>query len=159
MEKKLTRLEKIKRLKQRGYQFGENPRMTDLPEYRTLANIKDRTTNSNSKGYKHYGKRGITFSPEWNDYFTFLMDIGPRPSSRHQIDRIDNNKGYSKGNTRWTTKAINMQNTRNVKTNKNEVKKMRKLHKSGQSNSVIAGRFDVSPGVVSAVVNNRTWTA
>lgn len=38
--------------------------------------------------------------------------MGPRPSVNHQIDRIDNTKGYSKDNCRWVEKTPQMQNTR-----------------------------------------------
>lgn len=40
------------------------------------------------------------------------MDVGFRPSSDHQIDRIDNTKGYSRENCRWVSKTTQMQNTR-----------------------------------------------
>jgi sugar diacid utilization regulator len=38
--------------------------------------------------------------------------MGNKPTSKHQIDQIDNNKGYSKENCRWVTAKDNMQNTR-----------------------------------------------
>jgi hypothetical protein len=36
--------------------------------------------------------------------------MGPRPSDKHQIDRIDNDIGYYPYNCRWATKEQNTQN-------------------------------------------------
>lgn len=71
-----------------------------------------RCTNPNRPDYKFYGERGITVSQKWLRSFSqFLEDMGERPHD-HSLDRIDNSKGYSKGNCRWATKRQQMQNTR-----------------------------------------------
>jgi len=33
----------------------------------------------------------------------FLEEVGPAPTPEHQLDRIDNSKGYNKGNLKWST--------------------------------------------------------
>jgi hypothetical protein len=54
--------------------------------------------------YKYYGGAGVAICPEWiSDFQTFLFHIGPRPTRKHSIDRIDNAKGYEPGNVRWAT--------------------------------------------------------
>jgi hypothetical protein len=76
------------------------------PEYRSWIAIKDRCYNTKNKHYHRYGGRGITMSEEFRDNFeAFLNDVGPRPSKKHSIDRIENDKGYQPGNCRWATKT------------------------------------------------------
>lgn len=72
-----------------------------------------RCTNSKNAKYALYGGRGITVAPEWMaDYRAFFSHIGPRPSPRHSIDRIDTNQGYRPGNVRWATAREQAQNMR-----------------------------------------------
>ena len=73
-------------------------------EYRAWTLIKNRTCNPNGMDYKDYMGRGITICEEWKyDFPAFLAYVGKRPSNKHSIDRIDVNKGYEPGNTRWAT--------------------------------------------------------
>ena len=43
----------------------------------------------------------------------FYQHIGPRPSTSHSVDRIDNSKGYEPGNVRWATATEQARNRRN----------------------------------------------
>ena len=42
-----------------------------------------------------------------------MAEVGPRPSDKHSLDRIDNAKGYEPGNVRWATMSAQCRNKRN----------------------------------------------
>lgn len=79
-------------------------------EYTIWKDIRKRCNNPNHTFYHRYGGRGLSVSVAWATFANFLADMGPRPSSKHSIDRIDNEKGYCKENCRWVTQKQQMRN-------------------------------------------------
>ncbi|NOV25919.1 hypothetical protein E5S69_20670 [Cupriavidus necator] len=84
------------------------------PEYRAWQTMRLRCCNPDNAAYADYGGRGITVCDRWLDSpENFLADMGQKPSPKHELDRIDNDKGYSPGNCRWATRKVNDRNRRN----------------------------------------------
>lgn len=73
------------------------------PEYKVWVEMHRRCSSPSHKRYSEWGGRGIKVCPEWASFETFLKDMGSRPSSKHSIERADNELGYSKSNCYWAT--------------------------------------------------------
>lgn len=94
------------------------PRYSDYRgEYGVWINMKRRCYNKKSDMYPAYGGRGITVCDRWlgdDGFINFYRDMGSRPTGddgRHfQIDRINNDAGYSPNNCRWVHPKINARN-------------------------------------------------
>jgi hypothetical protein len=81
-------------------------------EYETWLNIKSRCNIVSNPAYKNYGGRGIKLCIEWeNSFEQFLKDMGKSPK-KYSIERIDNNKGYSKDNCIWASRKTQSVNKR-----------------------------------------------
>lgn len=85
--------------------------MTKKPIFNVWSMMKQRCTNKNHKYYPLYGGRGISFCDRWAVFENFLEDMGQAPEGM-ELDRIDNNLGYSKENCKWSTRKEQMRNTR-----------------------------------------------
>lgn len=85
------------------------------PLYKVWKSIKQRCTNPCDNNYKNYGGRGIIMCEEWLEssdaFFKWAEKNGY--NDKLQIDRIDNNAGYSPKNCRFVDRKTNMRNVRN----------------------------------------------
>lgn len=85
--------------------------------FRIWVSMLDRTTNPRNSSWERYGGRGIGVCDRWNpkrggNFENFLGDVGPRPSPRLSLDRIDNDRGYEPDNVRWATASQQRRNQR-----------------------------------------------
>lgn len=73
--------------------------MRNTPEYEAWRGAKKRV---DGKDREKYVLHGITMDADfYSDFKKFYDYIGPRPSDQHSLGRIDNFKGYTRGNIRW----------------------------------------------------------
>lgn len=92
-------------------QHGHSKRSQCSPEYRAWVNMKNRCLNPNGQDWSWYGGRGISIDPVWRKSFeSFYTHVGPRPSAKHSLDRINPNGDYEPGNVRWVLGKIQIRN-------------------------------------------------
>lgn len=70
-----------------------------------------RCRNVGHKSYKDYGGRGIEVCEHWLSFENFYQDMGDPPKGS-SLDRVDNSKGYSPENCKWSTRKEQNNNTR-----------------------------------------------
>lgn len=100
----------------RSFVHGHAPRGGKTKEYGPWEAMLARCTNPHHAKYAYYGGRGISICEAWrNSFAAFLVDVGPRPSPAHTLERGDNNRGYEPGNVRWATRGEQSRNQRNTR--------------------------------------------
>lgn len=79
--------------------------------YATWSCMRERCSSDKHPNYHRYGGRGIRICEEWKDDVSkFIEDMYPSFKEGLTLDRIDNEKGYSKENCRWVTRGENNRN-------------------------------------------------
>jgi hypothetical protein len=136
--------------------------MTRTPEYQIWSGLNARCSNPNDMHYGEYGARGITVCDRWRaDFSAFFNDMGKRPSSRHSIDRLDNDGPYAPWNCRWalpSQQSANRRRTLKVEVGGIDMPTSHLAHASGMSPATMASRLKRGWTVVEATsreVQNR----
>ncbi len=74
------------------------------PTYVSWQAMCQRCLIPKSSSYPMYGGRGITVCERWSKFTNFLVDMGERPSLKHQLHRIEGGTSdYEPGNVEWAT--------------------------------------------------------
>jgi hypothetical protein len=84
--------------------------MCNTSTYSVWENMWQRVRNPKRYAAHRYIGRGITVCSRWKLFENFLVDMGERPPGL-SLDRIDNDKGYSPDNCKWSTQAEQFHNS------------------------------------------------
>jgi hypothetical protein len=68
--------------------------------------MRQRCWNPKASKYKNYGGKGVTITPEWNDFVVFRdWAMANGYDDTKQIDRIRSAGNYEPGNCQWLLPA------------------------------------------------------
>jgi hypothetical protein len=81
---------------------------TGSPEYIAWTAMRQRCKNG-----KYQGRFAVC--ERWQTFENFLADMGPKPSSKHSLERSNNSKGYNPENCVWATPTEQSSNTKATK--------------------------------------------
>lgn len=126
------------------------------PTYNSWLMMKNRCDNSNSKDYKYYGGKGISYDPRWKYFIMFFEDMGEKPSNK-TLDRIDSNGNYDKDNCRWATRKTQSRNRSYCKLTLRKARNIRKFHKQGISGKDLAKKYKVSEPLIFQILRGEAW--
>lgn len=114
--------------------------------------MKDRCFNCNNKEYHCYGGRGITVCDEWKNNFKSFYNWANKNGYKDglTIDRINNNKGYSSDNCKWST----MKEQANNKSTNNYITYNGETHTLTEW----AEKLGIKERVLSNRINRLKWT-
>lgn len=105
--------EMIKQAKEQGLKNSTHG-MSKHPAFAQWADMRNRCENKSNSWYESYGGRGISVCDRWLDFSNFWKDMGDGWSKGLQIDRINNDLGYSPDNCKWSTRSEQQRNKSNT---------------------------------------------
>lgn len=128
------------------------------PEWTARQAMLSRCYHKRNASYDDYGGRGIRVCARWRESFeNFFADMGPRPSSRHSVDRIDVHGHYEPSNCRWATIETQSRRRRSSRLTMEAVEEIRAKHAAGSRQKDLAEEYGLQHGHVSLVVNHKIW--
>ena len=99
--------------------------MSHHPAYGVWHSMIQRCTDPTHRAWKNYGGRGITVCERWlHSFEAFWEDMGPTYQPGLDLDRENNDLGYSPENCRWVSRTTNCRNKRGARTAEIEGRKV-----------------------------------
>lgn len=87
--------------------------MTKHPAYGVWHSMVQRCTEPTHQAWRNYGGRGITVCERWlHSFENFWSDMGGTYETGLDLDRRDNDAGYSPENCRWVSRKVSTRNRR-----------------------------------------------
>ena len=114
--------------------------------YNIWAHMRQRCYNPKTQNYYLYGGRGITVCEHWRSAKAFIEDMGPRPSKKHTLDRIDGEGHYTPENCRWAdgeTQGNNRANNMMITAFGETLTTAQWVRKTGLTRDMIVHRIDI----------------
>jgi hypothetical protein len=114
------------------------------PEYTAWKNMHQRCENQNRREYGRYGGRGIKVCERWMRFDLFLADMGRRPTSKHSLERLNNDGNYEPSNCCWGTakdQCRNRSTTRHVEFRGQRMSLAAAAERAGLSYDVVRARL------------------
>jgi len=109
--------------------------------------MRRRCYDSRTRGYDHYGGRGIQVCAAWEDFNTFAeWSVNNGYDSELSLDRRDGGGDYTPSNCRWTTSTVQNRNKASVTLTLTQVAEIRWLCGQGKSFSSIGQLYSVNGG-------------
>ncbi len=130
---------------------------TSHPLYKLWDSMRRRCRDPHHKDFDRYGARGVTVCDRWQDFWAFIDDMGPRPSARHSLDRIDNEGPYEPGNCRWATATQQGRNRRSTILTEKLAAEIKRRVAFGDKTGDIARALNLEYDLVRNVVVGQAW--
>lgn len=131
---------------------------TRHPLYKMWHGMRVRCRDEKSRHFPNYGGRGISVCERWDDFWQFVDDMGPRPSEKHSLDRIDVNGNYEPGNVRWATPKEQAWNTRANVLSADDRERIVELTEFGLNKSQISRKLNRDYEAVRRFINGETYS-
>jgi hypothetical protein len=105
-----------------NFKSSRNPNKVERKFYKVWGAMMARCSAKAGKDKKWYFDKGIKVCERWQNFEFFFIDMWDSYLLHRELndcdtelDRVNNEKGYSKGNCKWSTRLENMNNTHNVR--------------------------------------------